>query len=227
MFFKVMKNFFRHCKINAKKIFFINVIFCVLYFLFFFIFTLCRFSEHFAALLKALHTYILYFLSIAGIAFVSSEEKTSTNITGFFLLIKKYARQSSLYAAIILGLHSASLFLLRMSIEKMPRTVTVMVLTVIVFCYLLLAYLPMFISLHDLSVAQFSFGKALKKSALSFFENPLIGLLLFLIKIIFRAAAIYSFFVIPSWILGDLIFLTFINTQPKNTDSSKKRHNSA
>lgn len=205
MLVKILKDFWSKIKLEWAKFFLVNLAFWLAYMLFFLAFSLFRFSEIFANILKLGYFFILNFLTIPILVFFSEENKLPQNVKGFFIGIKNTAKSALIFACFKVALFAGGIVLLRLMVLKDNE-----VLATIVFFIFSLIVLGFSFVVAEISF-QFdkkpSFVLACKKSIFLFLENPFIIVLLFCIQIVFRLIAIFSLFVLPTWIFGDFIFL--------------------
>lgn len=206
MFFKILKDFWLKTKLYKTKIFFINIVFWVIYLIFFFIFSLFRFSHFFAEVLKVLHFFILNILSFNFLGFLSSKNNFEQNIKGFITIIKTKMILSFKFAFFRVFFFAVGIFILRLFILKKLKIVAMIIFFIFSFLALSFSFLEAEISFNLKKST--SFILSCKKSFLIFLQNPILTLLLFFVQITFQLISVFTLFVLPTWLLGNLIFLT-------------------
>ena len=68
-----------------------------------------------------------------------------------------------------------------------------------------------------------SFVLSCKKSAVIFLQYPLITFVLVFVQVVFRLTALFSYFLFPTWILAEVLFLIFFKFYEKFTNKKYKK----
>lgn len=213
MLVQVLKSFFKKITSQFVELFVLNLIFVFAYASLFILFGFFRFSALFANVLKGLHLFLLYFFTIPMLVFLSEENKKTASIKQFILKLQLCKKKAFIFASFMLLLNLGAILLIRCkTIQNTPVLLSFVVFLLLVLFLSLAFLLPEITKSIIEKNSRVSFFSSCRKSIILFLENPLISLILFLVQIILRLMSLFSFFLIPSWILGDLIFFIADNS---------------
>lgn len=150
-----------------------------------------------ATVLKVLHCAVLYFFSLPFLRAVYLK-----------LPLRKTIVQrpciSVLVSLFFTGLTGVGLIAVRLVTRHGNLAVTAPVVTAAAVLNIAISYL-----LPSLSLKEKSFLSALVESMRLFYKYPFITGLITLIDVGFKLTAVYSFFVLPTWLFGELFFSSF------------------
>ena len=211
MLVAIFKNYFDYVKEKRVKIFLTNIIFFVCYCFLFVMFGLFRFSEPIAMVLRNMHFLLVSFLTVPILVWLDGA-------IYFIEAVKATWKSSLLITIFTVAVNGSLIFLLRFFVAKNRPLLIGTSVFLLMMVALTFAYVPALLSKRNQS-----FFLSCKKSAVIFLQYPLITFVLVFVQVVFRLTALFSYFLFPTWILAEVLFLIFFKFYEKFTNKKYKK----
>ena len=211
MLVAIFKNYFDYVKEKRVKIFLTNIIFFVCYCFMFVMLGVFGLYEPIQIVLRNMNFLLVSFLTVPILVWLDGA-------IYFIEAVKATWKSSLLITIFTVAVNGSLIFLLRFFVAKNRQLLIGASVFLLMMAALTFAYVPALLSKRNQS-----FFLSCKKSAVIFLQYPLITFVLVFVQVVFRLTALFSYFLFPTWILAEVLFLIFFKFYEKFTNKKYKK----